>query len=503
MTPSLLVAERHKQSRRRLKRTIRKRASWGIKTPKAQTGNGDSMKRLLPIHLLLIALAFSSTAQAAGLDSGDMLNNILDNFSTVAVTWKDEITEHASWLFWGLASISMVWTYGLMILRNADIQAFFAETIRFFVTLGFFWWLLIHGPAISLSIIDSMREVSAKASGLGSGLSPSSIVDIGFNILTKVSESASLLYPVVTALMLAAAIVVLVILALIAVNMLLLLISAWLLAYAGIFLLGFGGSQWTSDIAINYYKTVLGVGIQLFTMTFLIGVGKSFLDQYYQAFSVGTPDLNSLCVLLVASVVLLTLVNKLPPMLAGIISSGGQTSGIGSFGAGAAIGAATMATSTVASAASTALAGANEIAGGTSALKAAFKAAEAHMDSGSTDTGNFEYGSGSEQHTASGSGQSAFGQAMGNGQNTGYASRVAQTGRLAASAGALIAEQVGQSISSRASAAVADTAGGRVAASINENSKAALSDKTERFDGDSVSGSDEFADFINRDPTPD
>ncbi len=119
------------------------------------------MKRLLPIHLLLIALAFSSTAQAAGLDSGDMLNKILDSFSTVAVTWEDKITERASWLFWGLASISMVWTYGLMILRNADIQAFFVETIRFFVTLGFFWWLLINGPAISLSIIDTMRDISA------------------------------------------------------------------------------------------------------------------------------------------------------------------------------------------------------------------------------------------------------------------------------------------------------------------------------------------------------
>ncbi|RMV66211.1 Conjugative transfer protein TrbL [Pseudomonas coronafaciens pv. atropurpurea] len=62
---------------------------------------------------------------------------------------------------------------------------------------------------------------------------------------------------------------------------------------------------------------------------------------------------------------------------------------------------------------------------------------------------------------------------------------------------------MGQSISSRASAAVSDTAGGRVAVSINENSKTSHSDKTERFDGDSVSGSDEFADFINRDPTPD
>lgn len=119
-----------------------------------------------------------------------MLNEILDNFSTVAVTWKDEITERALWLFWGLASVSMVWTYGLMILRNADIQAFFVETIRFFVTLEFFWWLLINGPATFLSIIDTMRDISANASGLGSRLPLSSIVDIGFNICTKVSESA-------------------------------------------------------------------------------------------------------------------------------------------------------------------------------------------------------------------------------------------------------------------------------------------------------------------------
>jgi type IV secretory pathway TrbL component len=41
---------------------------------------------------------------------------------------------------------------------------------------------------------------------------------------------------------------------------------------------------------------------------------------------------------LVASVILLTLVNKLPPMLAGIVGAGGQASGIGSFGAGAAQG---------------------------------------------------------------------------------------------------------------------------------------------------------------------
>ncbi len=464
------------------------------------------MKKLTPIYLLLITLAFSHTAQAAGLDSGNMLNKILDSFSTVAVTWRSEMTSKASWLFWGLALISMTWTYGLMVLRNADIQAFFAETIRFFGTLGFFWWLLVNGPAISLAIIDTMRTVSANASGLGSGLSPSSIIDIGFNILTKVGESSSVMYPVVTALMLAAAIVVLVILALIAVNMLLLLVSAWLLAYAGIFLLGFGGSRWTSDIAINFYKTVLGVGIQLFTLTFLIGVGKSFLDQYYEAFEVGTPDLNSLCVLLVASVILLTLVNKLPPMLAGIVGSGGQASGIGSFGAGAALGAATMAASAVASAGSAALAGANELAGGASAISAAFKSAQANMEGTSNDTGAVMGDSASEQQTSGGQGQSAFGQAMGSGtgQESGYASRVATAGRLAADAASLVADHVGQSISNNASAAIAGTAGGRLATAIDESSKKSRSGDNPVFEGNSLSmHSDEIADFVNNKPIHD
>ena len=72
----------------------------------------------------------------------------------------------------------------------------------------------------------------------------------------------------------------------------------------------------------------------------------------------GAPDFNSLCVLLVASVILLTLVNKLPPVLAGIIGSGEQTCEIGSFGAGAALGVVTMAASALVLAGSAALAGA-------------------------------------------------------------------------------------------------------------------------------------------------
>lgn len=465
------------------------------------------MKRISYIYITLGILLFSRTADAMPLNSGDMLNHILDSFTRVAYTWQSKITSSASWLFWGLALISMVCTYAAMILRNADIQAFFAETIRFFGTLGFFWWLLKNGPAISISIIDTMRTISADASGLGSGLSPSSIVDIGFDILSKVSSTSSVLSPVVSALMITTAIVVLVVLSLIAVNMLLLLVSAWLMAYAGIFLLGFGGSRWTSDIAINFYRAVLGIGVQLFTITFLVGVGKSFLDPYYKAFQSGSPDLNSLCVLLVAAVVLLSLVNKLPPMMAGIIGAGSQSSGIGSFGAGAAIGAAAMAASAAASAGNAVLAGANEIVGGTSALNAAFKAAQGDMESVSNDTGSLDLNSGDGRKSANGIGQSAFSQAMGmaaSHQNSSYPSRLASTSKALAGAGSIVAGHVAQNISNRASASIDDTVGGRLATAIKETNSTSKAEAQPEFSGDSLSAaSKEISDFVNKRPHED
>ena len=163
--------------------------------------------------------------------------------------------------------------------------------------------------------------------------------------------------------------IILVILALVSVNMLLLLISGWILSYAGVFLLGFGGGNWTSDIAINYYKTVLGVSIQIFAMILIVGIGKSFIDQYYVTVQAGSMNLASLFVMLVVSIILLTLVNKIPPMLASIIGSGGSTMGVGSFGASAALSGAAIATAAATTTGSAAVSGTSSLAGSASALK--------------------------------------------------------------------------------------------------------------------------------------
>jgi len=199
--------------------------------------------------LLLIVLAatpaYASLAQGAGIDGADLFDAILLRFKDTAAHWEKQLVHYASWLFWSLALISMTWTYGFMLLRKADLQEFLAETLRFFTTIGFFFWLLEHGPVISMAIIDSMREMASRASGFNKLVSPSGIVDIGFDIAAKVIDASSVWSPASSIVGILIAAIILVVLALVGVNLLLLLISAWCLAYGGVFLLGFGGGRWT------------------------------------------------------------------------------------------------------------------------------------------------------------------------------------------------------------------------------------------------------------------
>ena len=56
-----------------------------------------------------------------------------------------------------------------------------------------------------------------------------------------------------------------------------------MVVYAGLIFLGFGGCRWTSDMAINYYRTILGVGVSLMTMQLIIGIGIEYLKDLVAA----------------------------------------------------------------------------------------------------------------------------------------------------------------------------------------------------------------------------
>lgn len=119
---------------------------------------------------VLLWLAFFSIEAQAAIDNAGVLDNVLNRYSAAASGWAGFITARATWLFWTLAVISMVWTFGFMALRKADIGEFYAEFIRFTIFTGFFWWLLTNGPNFATDIMSSLRTIAGSASGTGSTL---------------------------------------------------------------------------------------------------------------------------------------------------------------------------------------------------------------------------------------------------------------------------------------------------------------------------------------------
>src|SRR5689334_19645253 len=92
----------------------------------------------------LVLLAAFSVQAYAQIDSAGLMDTVLERYRNAAAGWADVFNRAATWLFWTLAVISLSVTGGFMALRKADISEFFAEFMRFILSIGFFWWILAN-----------------------------------------------------------------------------------------------------------------------------------------------------------------------------------------------------------------------------------------------------------------------------------------------------------------------------------------------------------------------
>jgi len=231
-------------------------------------------------------------------------------------------------------------------------------------------------------------------------------------------------------------------------------------------------------MAINYYKTVLGIAAQLMAMVLLVGIGKTFLDDYYTRMSEGI-SLKEMGVMMIVTIVLLALVNKIPPLIAGIItgaSVGGA--GIGNYGAGAALGATSMAWSAAQMAGSGIMAGGASAAGGAQALMAAVSKANDNVANGTDILSNFgrpsdgggSSGGGSNYAQAAGftnAGSSESSMLTSAAKVAGIAGRIAADATANLAQGATeVAKEKATSIKDAGMDRITNTTGGKIAAAI-------------------------------------
>lgn len=335
------------------------------------------------ILVLLLTLISNAEAASSSMNNAGFLDSILQRFADASKMWQSILVKIGTSLFISLSTISLVWTFGMMAISNDNFKSIFGEMVRFIMTFGLFYWFLLNAGEFSSLIIQSCRTIAARLLNSDGAMTPSALVDVGFDIFNKALSQSSMWSPLISWYGLVIATFILIILAWISAELLVLLIAGWILGYGGIFLLGFGGVKWTQDIAINYFRQVLSLGLHAFSIVLIAGIGWTFIDQYYAAMNEGI-RIFELTVMLIAVLSLGIIIKKVPPMMSAIVGGAGGGGGGLSFSPMSAAAMGMAAGGTLGAAATSVMANA---AGGASALKEAFKGAQNNMASAPSSSG--------------------------------------------------------------------------------------------------------------------
>jgi type IV secretion system protein TrbL len=355
------------------------------------------------ILLLFLALAFSdyAVADVAGANGNGIIGSTLNLFQTASANWGNKMQTYAVRLFGILALISLVWKFGVLHLQGGGIQEIIAELTKFTATLGLFLYILRNGTSIGTKILQTFGLMAGNAAGFPNTLNPADILDGGFKIFKSVLSQSSIWAPIDSAFAYILSLVIILFLAKVAVDMMLLLVTGYLMIYGGVFFLGFAGAGWTSDIAINYLRSLLALGAQYMGLIFIVGVGKGFVDKTLADMGGGGVQLDQMLIISLATGILAYLAHHIPHMLAAIVKPHGgagfvgNSSAMASFAAGAA--ALGVAATALQGAASNFGSGGGDSSGGES-------------PSGSPDSpggGSFSAGSSQSQLSSGSTGQSA------------------------------------------------------------------------------------------------
>jgi type IV secretion system protein TrbL len=305
----------------------------------------NPMNRFTAFGLALLIFLFLAPLAHAQAGGSGFIDNISQQYSSSAQQWVKSIQGHAIPLFWTLATISAVWSFIQLALRQADLADLFGTAVRFLLSTLFFYWILQNGSTFAMDILKSTLQLANGATG--NSVNAAAFANLGLQIFVSVSAKVSIWNPVVGVAAVIVAILILVALALIAVNLILVNCETYIMMAGGIILLAFGATEWTRDMSISYYRHLLAVGLKQLVTLLLAGIAFNILQSMNAAAGAtgwGT-NLEQLGMALASALILVMLVGKAPGAVAAMVGPGGASGGHGlgslfaGMGAGATLGA--------------------------------------------------------------------------------------------------------------------------------------------------------------------
>ncbi|MCR5536975.1 MAG: type IV secretion system protein [Succinivibrio sp.] len=277
----------------------------------------------LALTLLLIGLPLTCQAGATDLlfDSAQTFSSVAQAFKLGFSTYAERLLDAAERLFWLTFSLVLVYEGAKLIFRHDSMEVFTATLVRLTLLTGLFYFLLLNGPAIGASVIDSFTSIADRQDrGPAEIFSTSlnlavtffdTISNSGLNIFSKFLLSLPCLYffYLITSVVTRYG---------------LLYLAAYGLCFCGVFALGFGSMPFTRNIAVNYLKAIISVAVQLMVTIIICNVGFELLETLLSSVKILEREITLQdCLLIVFTGMFIQALSfQLPPLIGNLVEGG-------------------------------------------------------------------------------------------------------------------------------------------------------------------------------------
>jgi type IV secretion system protein TrbL len=232
---------------------------------------------------------------------------LLDVYKNATTTWVSTAFGYANKLFGLLAFIDFTWAMIVLFLEGQEMQGWIAGFLKKFMTISFFYALLINQSTWFPAIINSFVQIGQQAGGVSGYLNPSTILWTGVQISGAIlaaclpnaaarcdgwrilgvivpgagaALTAASLIPALVALF--CALLIFLAYVVITLTFIMATVESYVVMSAGLIFLGFGASRWTVPYTERYISLVVSTGVRLMVLYMIIGLGQTLSNTWVQ-----------------------------------------------------------------------------------------------------------------------------------------------------------------------------------------------------------------------------
>lgn len=286
--------------------------------------------------LCLPPLAILLLPELAHAADEDFVSKLVHEFYNKTSAWEPTLKRYALVVFRWLVILEVCFLGIKAALNRDQLGDILKQFVMLLLMAGFFMAVITYYKEWSWNLINGLGAIGRELTP--GGYSSESPFLTGMQLVKLVLDKLSVWSPGNSIALLIAALVIIVCFALISAQVVFIKCEAMVAMAAAVILVGFGGSAFLKDYAVNAIRYVLAVAFKLFVMQLVLGVGIAFIE----GFSTSTAELQDIFVVIGTSVVLLALVKSLPDVCAGIINGSQVSSGAALTASAAAVGGAAI-----------------------------------------------------------------------------------------------------------------------------------------------------------------